>query len=55
MIAPLIPPKHITASQKKFTSGTVCVVSVVIRLVSCENRMIKREFLAVSFACVEKK
>lgn len=55
IIAPLMPPKHIIARYKKFTSGTVWVANVVIRPVSCENRMIKREFLAVSFACVEKK
>ena len=55
MIAPLIPPKHITPSQKKSTAGTVCVATVVIKLVSWENRIIKSEFFAVSFACGETK
>ena len=47
IIAPLMPPKHIIARKKKFTSGTVCVATVVIKLVSWINKMIKREFFAV--------
>ena len=31
------------------------MAKVVTKLVSCENSIIKREFFAVSFACVEKK